>query len=144
MPTTTTARSSERTEFLTDLLTTAIENFGYGWFTVDEYEWENPPAGGAYAVVTDEDEGETHRIDLDVIVRGLRVIRDATTQVDPRQPNDGPVLHNDRNGFRLFVSPAQRRNIMLADRTNGDEGDLDCIDALAVVECGLFGRVVYA
>jgi hypothetical protein len=135
-----TVRSDERNEFLTDILTTAVENGGHGWFSVDEYQWEAVPAGGAYATVAD-DEGEIHRIDLDVLERGLQVIRDAVLGPDHL---GGQVLHNATSGCQLYVSPVQRTNICLADRTNGDEGDLDCIDALAIVECGLFGRVVYA
>jgi hypothetical protein len=135
-------RSDERTEFLTDLLTTAIENGGHGWFTVDEYIWEDVAPGGAYALVTEDDgvHHEQHRIDLALITAGLTVIREAV----PTQAAGGVVLLNANTHEKLYLSPAQRDKILLADRTNGEEGDFDSIDALAIVECGLFGKVVYA
>lgn len=138
-------RSDTRNEFLTDILTGAIENYGYGWFEVDEYKWESVPPGDAYAVITEtEKEGEPqHRVDLDVIARGLGVIRDAQMQVDDQYPDDGEVLHNQASGKRLYMAPGRRKNIMLADRTNGDDGDLDVVDYLNIVECGLFGAVLY-
>lgn len=142
-----TTRTDKRIEFLTDILTGAIENYGYGWFVVHEYRWQNTT--DPYALVEDESDGERHRIDLAVVRRGLGVIRNAVLRSpDPAQPTlDGAadsVLFNAKTGERLYISPAQRRNIMLSDRTNGDDGDMDVIDYLAVVECGLFGKVVYA
>lgn len=138
-------RTDERNEFLTDILTGAIENYGYGWFEVDEYKWESVPLGDAYAVITqnEEEDEPQHRVDLDVIARGLGVIRDAQMRVDDEYPNDGEVLHNRTSGKRLYMAPGRRRNIMLADRTNGDDGDLDVVDYLNIVECGLFGAVLY-
>lgn len=135
-------RSKERVEFLTDILTGAIECGGYGWFSVDEYKWEDM-GERAYAVVTeDDDDSATHRIDLDVIARGLGVIRSAT--MGPVLDRDGDeVLCHAATGERLFVGPHRRREIMLANRSNGADGDLDVIDYLAIVECGLFGAVVY-
>lgn len=138
-------RNHEREQFLADVLSAAIENGGYGWFAVEEYRWESVPLGDAYAVITpDDDEETTHRIDLDIITRGLNVIRRAVPQIDPRHQDDGPELHNHRTGERLYMSSAMRHNILLAERTNGEDADLDCLDAMAVVECGLFGRVTYA
>ncbi len=37
-------RSAEREQFLLDLLTTAVEHNGYGFFDVDEYVWDRPPS----------------------------------------------------------------------------------------------------
>src|SRR5690554_2659159 len=100
-----TTRNDERTEFLTDLLTTAIENGGHGWFYVNEYEPGAlcKPDGNAYAIVADMETDEEHRVDLGVITRGLRVIGDAVEQTDLRHPEGGPVLHNKGTGERLFV-----------------------------------------
>lgn len=137
-------RSDRRNEFLTDILTGAIENGGHGWFSVDEYKWESVPLGGAYALVTDEEEDEQHRIDLDVIAKGLGVIRDAELREVSDYDGSHKVPHNKSTGERMYLGQDRRAEIMLADRTNGEDGDLDVIDYLAVVECGLFGKVVYA
>lgn len=142
-------RSKERVEFLTNILTGAIESGAYGWFMVDEYRWEDM-GEHAYAVITEEDETvaegaepATYRIDFDVIVRGLQVIRKAT--MGPVKDHNGSlVLCNAVTEKRLFVAPHRRAEIDRANRSNGDDGDLDVIDYLAIVECGLFGRVVYA
>jgi hypothetical protein len=128
-------RSPERIEFLTDLLTTAIENGGYGWFTVETWRWEDVEPGDAFAEITAEDGTFNGRIDLDTMARGLGVIKAAV--------QDGGLLRNAATSERLYLSPEVRASIMLADHTNGDDGDLDVVDALAVLECALFGSVVY-
>lgn len=138
-------RSAERVEFLTDILTGAIESGSAGWFVVHEYRWQDMGAD-AYAVIESdaiEDDDTKFRIDLDVIARGLGVIRNAVLRIDSKSPNDGEVLHNVKTGERLYLSVSARKNIMLADRTNAEDGDLDVIDYFAIVECGLFGAVVY-
>jgi hypothetical protein len=133
-------------QFTDDVLTTAIENGGMGFFTVDEYQWENMAPGTAYAVVSDkeEEDGATFRIDRSVILHGLSVILHA----EPRDTeHDGPVLHNATTGERLYMSKAMRANILtavFAEDGDGYAGDIDAVDALAIVECGLFGRVMYA
>jgi hypothetical protein len=131
-------RSVERTEFLSDVLVTAIESGSSGWFVVDEYEPDGPDA---HAVIRADDEpGAPRRVTLGTIAHGLAIIRDAR----PRPVEDGVlVLHNAGTGQRLYMSYDMRRRIMLADRTNGDDGDLDVVDALAILECALFGAVTY-
>ncbi len=134
-------RSEKRQEFLNDLLVTAIENFGYGSFVVNEYD---PYKGeGSYAEIgwyDDEYDPTKSRVDYDLLVKGLRIIRKAELQ--PVDEDGNEVLFSA--GKRLYLSPGQRKNIMLADRTNGDEGDIDVVDALAVLEIGVFGQVVFA
>lgn len=143
MTTRTRTRSAERNQFLTDLLTTAVEHCGYGWFTTpDVYEWDGE-LGTAHAEIVEFDGGEwvKHRIDLDTFAKGLGVIRRA----ELREIEHGDVvLHNAETGERLYMSRGLRKDILEADRTNGDEGDIDVVGALAVLECALFGRVVYA
>lgn len=132
-------RSEERVEFLDGLLVTAIENFGYGWFVVHEYGGEGATS---YAVIEPEDDpGTKHRVDLDTMAKGLGVIKRAELRGTER---DGEVLHNSATGERLYMSTELRKDIMLADRTNGDEGDIDVVGALAILECALFGAVTYA
>lgn len=123
-------RSDERKQFLTDLLITAIEHSGYGFCSTTEYQ---PEADKPFAVIYDRYEAEAeddeakiplHRITLDTMAQGLSVFR--TIQ----ESNDTPAQ---------WV-----KDLLLADRTNGDDGDCDVIGALAVLECAIFGKVVYA
>lgn len=140
-------RSAERAEFLSDLLVTAIEHYDYGFPAVHEWVWDVPPAQ-MYAVISDRyEEGAEadvrYRVDIEVMARGLGVIRRA--KLATVEDFDGPaeVLHNAATGQRLYLSQPARRDLLQAERTNGEEGDIDVIGALAVLECALFGAVVY-
>lgn len=116
---------SERQQFLTDLMCTAIEHYGYGFpealeyepdgdkphaFIIDRYESED---------ITDPGELEQYYITPLTMAHGLSVIRDWPAKSE-------------------WV-----KDLLLSDRTNGDDGDYDVIGALAVLECALFGKVVY-
>jgi len=140
-------RTDKRMEFLTDILTTAIENGGHGWFSVDVYRWDTEDGtalGAAHAVLMPHDEpNKRYLVNLDTLASGLCAIQDAEMRPVHGDP-EVEVLHNSKTGQRLYMSETMRRNILLADRTNLDDGDLDCIDAMAVMECGLFGAVTYS
>jgi hypothetical protein len=132
-------RSGERERFLRDLFVTAIENYGHGFFYTDDYVWDVPPRE-AYAVIVDKDDpAKTWRIGIDTMARGLAVIR-AARQVS----RDGETFRVDAHGDRLYFGGRVRVDLLKAERTNGADGDYDVIGALAVLECALFGRVVYA
>jgi hypothetical protein len=127
-----------RTEFLTDLLVTAIENCGYGWFEVDEYD---PDQGTA--TITDSHTGLEYKVNLSTMSKGLGVIREAT--LGPATDHNGfPVQTNRETGDRLYFGGPPRTDLLICDQTNGEDGEYDVIGALAVLECGLFGQVVYA
>jgi len=117
-----TKRTAERKEFLSDLLVTAIEHYGYGFPTVHEYHHPEGKPGEWFAVISDRYEEDasgadkTYRVDIDTMAKGIGVWR---------------------------RSAHMPKAFTLADRTNGDDGDFDVIDALAVLECALFGEVVY-
>lgn len=130
-------------EFTDDMITTAVENGGMGWFYVREYRWESMPPGETFAVVEDKEDERVHRIDRSVILEGLRVM---ATHVLREVPYDGLVPHNAATGERLYLSASSCERILRASQDpDGDgAGDMDVIDALAIVECGLFGKVVYA
>lgn len=138
-----TTRTPEREQFLLNLFTTAIENGGMGFFAVSAYRWMNRPPAEAYAVIEAEHpqtgEDTEWRIDIDTMAKGLGVIRNAVL----KPTEDGEVRHNRDTGERLGFGGGQRRELLLADRTNGDDGEYDVIGALAVLECALFGTVVY-
>lgn len=134
-----TRHSPLRRRFLHDLLITAVENYGYGFFTTEDYVWDVPPCE-AYAVILDPDDpAKSWRIDIDTMARGLAIIR-AARQVTV----DGETFRVNAQGQRLYFGGRARTDLLKAERTNGAEGDYDVIGALAVLECALFGRVVYA
>ncbi|MGW0061407.1 hypothetical protein ACWDTT_15955 [Streptosporangium sandarakinum] len=133
-------RTTNRAEFLADVLTTAVEHDGYGFFSVREWKHDGEP-GERYAVIYDPDEKQIHRIDGDTIAAGIGVIRRAQVREDARYKE--LALHNTKTGQRLYMPNEQRGAILRANHAN-DAGGLDVIDALAIVECALFGAVTYA
>lgn len=140
-------RSAKRKEFLAYLLSCAIEHAGYGQFRTLEYEVPDEDYGVWYAVIEWDEEAPvpgTVRVDIDTMARGLAIIRDAVMKVDERYPDDGPIPHNASTGERLYFGGPARTDLLVSDRTNGEDGDYDVIGALAVLECACFGRVVYA
>lgn len=113
-------RTTEREQFLSDLLVTAIEHAGYGFPETDEYviEPDGRPAG-TYAVISnryEEDESTTYRVTIETMAHGIGVMR-----------------KNGTGGKAFWES----------DRTNAEDGDFDVLDALAVLESALFGEIVY-
>ena len=126
--------TAERTEFLTDIVVTAIENYGYGWFSVEDYDCDN----GTARIFDQHDDDAPYSVSIDVIAKGLGEVRDARMH----DAGDESYLVS-RQGKRMFMPQGMRKSIMEADREN-DAGNLDVVDALAILECGLFGQVVYA
>lgn len=137
-----TKRSDERANFLANVLTTAIEGGSNYWAAVSEYRWGYHDIGQsngqplpadqqAYAEAVIEDSGdfadedpdfEPTKVDLETIAKGLGLLRAGELQ---------------------YIAPSLRANILLADRTNGDEGDIDAVDADAILQLGVFGEVIY-
>jgi hypothetical protein len=132
-------RSPDREQFLFDVLTTAIEHQGYGFFDVEEWQWSEDKPAEAYAVISDKedfaDSRERWRLTIDTIAKGIGIIRNA-------KPNDADTLVT-ADGKVLGYGGDARRDFLLANSTNGEDGDYDVIGALAAVECALFGQVVY-
>lgn len=140
------ARSEERTQFLKDLIITAIENDGYGWFKVRDYD---PDQGTAH--IKDVHEKREFDVTIETIAHGLAVIRDAKMATFTRTSCAGTefeetvsddALANGATGDRLYVSPDNRKRVLEASREN-EAGDMDVVDALAILECGIFGHVEY-
>lgn len=134
-----TRRSAERTKFLADILTTAIESRSYGvgaWAEVNKYQWSDPTLGKsspdvpdgyyAYAQIRpmDEPETEVFEVTMDVIASGLRRLLSGDLTFYP-------------SGYDGLSELRE------ADRTNGAEGDYDAEVADAVVQAGIFGELVY-
>lgn len=118
------AKSAERVEFLSDILSTAIEGGIDYWAQFDSIEKiddANNILGWRYesAVIYDyDDPDEQFTINIDVIAKGLGILRKRNADRDS--------------------------DLLLANRTNGDEGDFDAWDADKIVQFGLFGKLVFA
>lgn len=124
-------RSVERKEFLSDLLIQACYHGGYGFA---EVEWATP-IGYLYPMVEpfraditdhyvdDPEDPEyliAYQVSIDTMARGINFI---INRLD-------------------LVSAENRKRIMAASKAN-DASDLDVVDALAILEIALFGKVVY-
>lgn len=136
-------RTVEREEFLAYLLVGAIEHYGYGFPEIIKWHCPDERFGEWFAVITDrydETDPTTWRVDIDTMAKGLGIIKRAFMATCDR----GTHYHVADSFECLGFGGDERKELLLADRTNGDDGDYDVIGALAVLECALFGQVIYA
>jgi hypothetical protein len=119
------AKTPIRIEFLTDILTCAIENYGYGAFEVLKYKWRDVPAPFADITFGEDDEpaDKIYHVTADTIAHGLGVIRKHAPEI-------------------VGLSFDNYKMILKANAEN-DASDIDTVLALAILECALFGKVVY-
>jgi hypothetical protein len=121
-------RSAKRTEFLKDVLVTAVESNPYTpWFQFRDYD----PDAGTVTVWHDQDEEGTykdgpHYVTLDSIASVLAKYCESVAQL----PEGG------RNTYKY--------QLVRADRSNGDEGDYDVTTADAVMQIAVLGEEIYA
>ena len=119
-----TTRSSEREEFLADLLITAVEGGTGYWAQVSNYS--HSPAATAHVTLheyhEEDDDGVVplHEVDLESIEKGLKLY---LTFLEGR-------------------SDATYREYMAADWAN-DAGDFDAEDADVIVQFAIFGEIKY-
>lgn len=123
-------RSPKRTEFLKDVLITAVEGGINYWAQVSNYDpdagtvtvWESEEAirdgGDIYP-----DTYSPHRVTIDTIAHGIAVLLEQRKGHDPK------------NYWHQFV---------IANRTNSEDGDYDAGIADDILQAGIFGSVVYA
>lgn len=125
-------RSPERTQFLVDVLSTAVETGVSYWAetihvedqtgTVPEGDNLDPLGSGGdcyAATVRDFETGDEHNVNLNTIARGANLLVDSG--INNRLVND----------FRD------------ANRINGDRGDIDAANADMALQMGIFGDVIY-
>lgn len=129
----TTTRSSERTQFLVDVLSTAVE-LGISYWAetihVEDHTGTTPAGdnldpngtgGNCYtAIIRDREAGAEHTVGIETITRGAA--RMASASID----ND--LVHDFRE----------------ANRTNGARGDIDAANADMALQMGLFGDLRYS
>lgn len=151
-----TRRSPARTKLLAEILWEAICHQGYGFPEAKEVHFPDGKESEWYAVIRDRyedwksDDDGWQRVDLDTIAKGLSLIRRAHMDVvavkralhDDHEIEVGGLV-NPITKEPLHVGENQRKNILLADRSNGEDGDLDVLDCLAVLEVAMFGAVTF-
>ena len=114
---------NERVEFLTDVFTCIVEDFGYNsWRQIERYDIDTSTAT---IVVCDEyeqfsDDSEVFNINLETVVDGL-----------------GKIGSRD---MKINGSMAQLINEANA---NNDAGQLDVFDADAILQVAIFDELVY-
>lgn len=129
----TATRSPERTQFLVDVLSTAVEvGISYWAETIHvEDRTGTTPAGdnldpnGAggtcyTAIIRDLETGDEHTVSIETIARGASRLASAS-------------IDNDL-----------ARDFREANRSNGDRGDIDAANADMALQVGLFGDLIYS
>lgn len=126
-----TTRTAERAQFLTDILTTAVEGGINYWATIVTYKWVDLPPAQYHVDLYETEEAEeiendddikVFHVDIDVIAKGIGILLE--TRKD-RGPED------------------YWAQFKLANRTNSEDGDYDADVADCILQAGLFGEVVY-
>lgn len=119
---TTITRSTERTEFLSDILITGLAAGSY-WGTATDFvtDTEGLTVG---ATIVDFDDA-VHQVTLDTVAAGLK-----------RLGSGELAFHN--SGYDESHS-----RLAKLDRTNGDDADYDAIDADAIIQAGALNEITY-
>lgn len=130
------ARSPERTQFLSDLLSTSLH---YSWFRLLEADWDK----GTAKIKAEHDENywQVHEIGPDDVARGLRMYREWMNG----QREGIPGAWSMRWETEGEKAPASSYGWQLvkADRTNGEEGDYDVTTADSALQFAVFGHRIY-
>jgi hypothetical protein len=138
-----------RTKFLGDVFFEAVgNNGGYGGLGTLSFSYDDNDPIASTATLRDDD-GKQHVVNLATIERGLNVIRAA--EMRERTTRSGRTveeLHNAETGEVMHLSGDLRDAILGAEAAldaagDGEHEDLDVITYLAILECGLYGCVVY-
>lgn len=132
-------RSPERAEFLSDVLTTAVEGGINYWAAVADYRWWSPTLSGgtaehsdglANAYVTvhpadDDADFEPKTIGVDDIARAINIIAKPGVRPSPE-----------------WMSGESEELIKSASREN-DCSEIDAGDADNILQVAMFGKVIY-
>lgn len=142
------SKSPERTQFLADVLTTAVEGgIGY-WSTSSNYRWDlraNPASdiGVTLAVEADAVDREDYRL---TVTDGEPVWSWGGTMCEMFEVR--VTLDNIATGLGIVmrgeagVAPDYVGRISTASRLN-DCGEIDALDADIVVQAAVFGSVIF-
>ena len=122
--------SDKRDEFLEEILDCAGQ--GHAQF-IELRGWSEKYGPGPNYTILDDgiEEGRVQfPVTMDVVRKGFGLIAKAKSEGDGK--TSIKYLHDE-----------QRKLINEINKSNGDEGDYDVNDAMAIVEIGLWGEVVY-
>lgn len=115
-------RSAAREQFIQDIFVTAIEggiNYWANYQSINKIHKPEEIVEWWYesAHIIDVD-GDSYVIDKNTIIKGINMIVKRNAERD--------------------------KALILANRTNGDDGDFDAWDADKIVQFGLYGKLEYA
>lgn len=146
-------RNDDRNQFLFDVFVTALEGgIGY-WSAASTYhnhtgtdDYGGDAIEDFYAVIHETKEGDDPEPDDEVVTdklgyesryqgQGMRVDADVIAK--------GLGLFRDKVSSGEIANPYAKQ-LVLADRTNGKDGDYDADMADIVVQLGLLGEVRYS
>ena len=150
-------RSEERTQFLSDIIITAVEGGTNYWAYAAGYEWsdDDPSTTQVYladmeevleyeqehGMVPDPKKGEPwNHVTIETVARAFGILEKAHMGIDERYKEE--ALLNAETGKRMFLHPDLRKRYLEANREN-DAGEFDAGDADNIVQIGMFGTVVY-
>ena len=148
--------TTKRKQFLCDVFTTALEGgIGY-WSSCSVYHWHDAssddrlasdidgfnavihPTESYWGVWDDERDAAAMIIDITVMERGVRKFgRYCRGELDRHGnpvPEENQVPLSDGHYWRQWL---------VAEATNGEEGDYDADVADQIVQWGLFGKAIY-
>lgn len=131
----------EREQFLIALANMALDA-GEVWFAVDG-ESRDKESGSAIICDLLEDCNPFHRVTFATMRKGLGVIKYSAMDNWHNAATDEDEQHLiTSKGLRLYMTPEHRHRILSANKKS-DLTEIGTDDALAILECGLFGQVVY-
>lgn len=138
-------RSTEREQFLADVIIGAVEGGTGYWAAVLKYKWEGLPPAKVHAVLVLDDDETDAKIDAlqAKLGRTLRAA-DAIAAGFGHMVNVGTIAR----GIAAVKKPDFSVNrdilaaILIGDRCN-DGGEIDSDAADVIVQAALFGEIVY-
>lgn len=134
----------ERRSFLFDVFTTACEGgIGY-WSLMTTYHLRNADEYdhvGFHALVNFENPWGTF-LDIPDELRG-RFTLDADDSTCLIVRIDAAVIQRGLTLMQAFNDWTPRSDVLLANYTNGEDGDYDAGEADNIVQLGLFGEIIF-
>lgn len=142
-----TTRTAERLEALSYILS---DGLSYSWFKATEYD-ETACTATVFAATGDYDEDdrevwERHEIGPDDVARGLRMVREYFN-------GERELYSGEWEQMRRFYGDDWKPSkgstdsylyqLLVFDRTNGEDGDYDANTADMVMQYAIFGEVRY-
>lgn len=133
-------RSDERTEFLRDIITTAVEGGTNYWAQVSQYQWNDCMEGGKLRVSVGQRVGDETRAVLHPLASDESGYEDEGKVIDIE--GVARALGKIRSAAPLALNESIRAQIREADR-DLEGGMVDAALADVIVQIALLGDVIY-